>query len=47
MGGDSPQALTVARQGLSAAMEFDRASGGAMRLYRFQVGSDTPPEPVE
>ena len=34
-----PSALTVARSGLQAAMEFDRATGGAMRLFRFERGS--------
>ncbi|NDY93463.1 MFS transporter [Ideonella livida] len=42
--GAAPDALAIARQGLGAAMEFDRASGGAMRLYRFMPGSDAGPE---
>ena len=41
-----PSALTVARSGLQAAMEFDRATGGAMRLFRFERGSRQGPEEV-
>jgi len=47
LGGERPDALTVARQGLAAAMEFDRGSGGEMRLYRFEVGSNAAPQPVD
>ena len=38
------QALAVARSGLRAAMEFDRATGGTMRLYRFTRGSRDEPQ---
>ena len=41
-----PSALTVARSGLQAAMEFDRATGGAMRLFRFERGSRQGPQEV-
>jgi ATP-dependent HslUV protease subunit HslV len=40
--GQQPDALGVARMGLAAGMEFDKASGGAMRLFRFKAGEDSP-----
>lgn len=43
-GGGQPCAQTVARAGLAAAMEFDRASGGRMVLYRFRRGERDGPQ---
>ncbi len=37
-------ALDIAQKGLSASMEFDRGSGGEMRLFTFKAGEDAPPE---
>jgi hypothetical protein len=36
--------MAIARAGLAAGMEFDRASGGQMRLYRFRTGDRSPAE---
>ena len=40
----APDAMAIARAGLAAGMEFDRASGGQMRLYRFLTGERSPAE---
>jgi len=41
---ENPDALSIARAGLAAGMEFDRASGGKMRLFRFKTGERSPAE---
>ena len=40
-------ALAIARAGLAAGMEFDRASGGEMRLWRFVTGEQGGPELID
>jgi ATP-dependent HslUV protease, peptidase subunit HslV len=42
----APDALDIARAGLAAGMEFDRASGGEMRLFRFVTGERGGPEVI-
>lgn len=42
--GTAPDALHIARAGLAAGMEFDRGSGGDMRLFRFTTGERGQPE---
>lgn len=44
---DAPDALAVARAGLAGGMEFDRASGGEMRLFRFTAGQRGDPETIK
>ncbi len=45
--GQIPDALAIARAGLAAGMEFDRASGGEMRLWRFVTGEQGGPELID
>lgn len=44
---DAVDAASLARAGLAAAMEFDRASGGRMCLYRFERGVQGPPQALD
>lgn len=40
----TPDAMKVAKCGLNAGIEFDRASGGTQRLFRFKAGVAGPPQ---
>jgi hypothetical protein len=41
-----PSAASIARIGLAAAMEFDRATGSGLRLYRFTKGARVSPQEI-
>jgi ATP-dependent protease HslVU (ClpYQ) peptidase subunit len=41
-----PSAASIARIGLAAAMEFDRATGSSLRLYRFTKGARVSPQEI-